>query len=194
MAFKFRRNIDLGSLDAESDKFLFDAFVEKDDLEILKNTKDPKCIILGRTGVGKSALIRYIENSEEHIVRIQPEAISLRHLSNSDIINYFQKLGVKLDLFYKVLWTHIFIVELIKLCFHNNTSISKNFLEWVREKFPDKKRKQAIEYLEKWEDKFWEHTEYRVKELETSLESRFKEEIGTEVGFPDVFSVSGKTE
>lgn len=194
MSYKFRRNIDIGSLDAESDKFLLTAFVEKDDLDILKDTSDPKCIILGRTGVGKSALIRYLENTEENIVRIEPESISLRHLSNSDIISYFQKLEVKLDLFYKVLWKHIFIVELIKLCFHNNTSISKNFLEWLREKFPDKKRKQAIDYLEKWEDKFWEHTEYRVKELETSLETRFKEALGGSLSFPDITNLSASTE
>ena len=194
MSYKFRRNIDIGSLDAESDKFLLTAFVEKDDLQILRDTTEPKCIILGRTGVGKSALIRYLENNEENIIRIQPESISLRHLSNSDIISYFQKLDVKLDLFYKVLWKHIFIVELIKLCFHNNTSISKNFLEWLRERFPDKKRKQAIDYLERWEDKFWEHTEYRVKELETSLENRFKEAIGGNLTFPEILSLSVSTE
>lgn len=192
--YKFRRNIDIGSLDAESDKFLLTAFVDKEDLEILQNTNDPKCILLGRTGVGKSALIRYLENNEENIVRIAPESISLRHLSNSDIINYFKNLDVKLDLFYKVLWKHVFIVELIKLYFTNNIQKSKSILEWIKERFPDKKRKKAIDYLEKWEDKFWEDTEYRVKELETSLENRFKGEVGSGINLSDLFEATGKSE
>jgi hypothetical protein len=194
MAFKFRRNINIGSLEAESDRFLLSAFVEKSDLAILKNTSNPKCVVAGRTGVGKSALILYLEQHEEHIVRIRPESISLRHLSNSDIINYFKRLDVKLDLFYKVLWKHVFIVELIKLYFNNNTTISENFRQWLRERLPDKKRKQAIEYLQKWEDKFWEHTEYRVKELENSLEKRFKEAIGAHINLSELFSAESNTE
>jgi hypothetical protein len=56
--FKFRRNIDLGNLEAEQDKLLLSAFVERPDYEILKDTSSSKSIIIGRTGSGKSAMIR----------------------------------------------------------------------------------------------------------------------------------------
>lgn len=129
ITYKFRKNIDIGSLDAESDHLLLKAFVEKHELEVLEDINNVKSIIIGRTGAGKSALIKYIENNEDHVVRIDPESLSLRHLSNSDIINYFKKIDVKLDLFYKLLWKHVFIVELIKIYFNNNLSKSNNILD-----------------------------------------------------------------
>lgn len=185
MEYKFKRNFNIGSLDAESDKFLVSAFVEKDDLSLLKDIEDPKCILMGRTGSGKSALICHLEKNEDNVVRIAPENMSLRHLSNSNIINYFKNLDVKLDLFYKVLWKHVFIVELIKLHFHNSSKTSYN-IEWLKEKLSFQKRKKAIAYLEKWEDKFWEETEYRIKELETSLENRFKSSMGINFDIEDL--------
>lgn len=192
--YKFKRNVDIGSLAAEDDKFLLSAFVDKSELEILNNMDDPKCILLGRTGCGKSALIRYIEENETYVVRIDPESMSLRHLSNSDIIKYFQKLDIKLDLFYKVLWKHVFIVELIKLHFDNDIDKSKGLLTWLKEKLPNKNKKKSIEYLEKWEDKFWEDTEYRIRELETSLEKRFKDEFGGTLGLEEIIALSAKGE
>src|SRR5690606_9289136 len=131
--------------------FLLSSFVDKNDISILRDMNDSKCILLGRTGSGKSALIKYLEEHEEDIVRIDPESMSLRHLSNSNIINYFKTLDVKLDLFYKVLWKHVFIVELIKLYFDNNLSKSQGILDWIKSKTDDKyiKKKQSIEYLEK---------------------------------------------
>lgn len=194
--YKFNRNIDIGSLDAENDKFLLAAFVDKNDMAILRNMDDPKGILLGRTGCGKSALIRFLEEKEENLIRIDPESMSLRHLSNSDIINYFKKLDVKMDLFYKVLWKHVFIVELIKLHFNNDLTKSRGILDWIKSKIDDKyiNKKQSVEYLEKWEDKFWENTEYRIKELETSLESRFKGEFGGSLDLKDIIALSSKAE
>lgn len=194
--FKFNRNVDIGSLDAENDKFLLSAFVDKNDMSILRDMDDPKCILLGRTGCGKSALIRILEENEMKLIRIDPESMSLRHLSNSDIINYFKKIDVKMDLFYKVLWKHVFIVELIKLHFDNDLSKSKGILDWIKTKTDDKyiNKKQSIEYLENWEDKFWENTEYRIKELETSLESRFKGEFGGSLQLDDIMALSSKAE
>ena len=155
---------------------------------------NPKSILLGRTGTGKSALIKHLEENESHVVRIEPESMSLRHLSNSTIIKYFQDLDVKLDLFYKVLWKHVFIVELIKLYYNNDIKKSRSILEWLKEQFPDKSRKTSIEYLEKWEDKFWENTEYRIKELEISLENRFKGEFGGKTDLKDIIALSAKAE
>lgn len=192
--YKFRRNIEIGTLDAENDPYLISAFVDKDDLSLLCDMQNPKSILLGRTGSGKSALIKYLEKKEKYVVRIDPESISLRHLSNSDVIQYFQKLGVNLDLFYKVLWKHVFIVELIKLYYDNDLDKSKSILDWLKNQLPDKTKRSSLEYLEKWEDKFWEDTEYRIRELETSLENRFKGELGGSVDFKDLLKLNTKLE
>lgn len=180
--YKFKKNVNIGNLEAENDDLLLDSFVEKDELLALRDVNNHKCIILGRTGSGKSALIRYIETNEPNVKRIEPEQLSIRHLSNSSIISYFRKdLEIKLDLFYKVLWKHVFIVELIKLHYGKNLSKADSFLDWFKGQFKrnpkNERRNKAIEYLEKWEDEFWAETEYRIKEIATNLEERFNNEL-----------------
>jgi hypothetical protein len=160
---------------------------------MLLDERDPKCILIGRTGSGKTALIKYIVRKEECVKQIDPEAMALRHLSNSTIVSYFTKLGVNMALFYKVLWRHVFIVELIKLRYDGDMKKSRSILDWKREKKIKENQKRAIDYLEKWEDKFWEDTEYRIRELERSLESRFKAEFGGNVDLFNMLSISGKT-
>lgn len=189
MSYKFKSHLDIGSLDAENDDFLMNSFVEISYLSLLLE-KNQKSILLGRTGIGKSALIRYLEEEQEHVSRINPEAMSLRHLSNSTIIKYFNSLDVKLDLFYKVLWKHVFIVEIIKLKFSNNLDKSNQILEWFKNKFSDRKKKKAIEYLERWENHFWENTEHRIKEIETNLEKKYKEELGISGSLEDFIKLN----
>ena len=63
--YKFRPNVDVGSLDAESDKFLLKAFVEKEEMKLLEDIDNRKSIILGRTGSGKTALIMKLEDRAE---------------------------------------------------------------------------------------------------------------------------------
>lgn len=193
MAFKFKRNYDIGSLQAEDDQFLEEAFVDKGDLAMLKNTSNSKCILLGRTGSGKSALINYLESHENYVKRINPESLSLRHLSNSNIVTYFQNLDVKMDLFFKVLWRHVFIVELIKIYNNGELSRSQSFLTWLRDQFGnDPKKQQAINYLEKWEDTFWKDTEHQIKRIECTLENNFKESLGLDIKIPDLMQLKNE--
>ena len=112
--FRFKRSQDIGSPDAETDPYLMEAFVENEALMALLNMQNQKSIIIGRTGSGKSALIKYIENTQDKLTRIEPEAMSLRYLVNSTILSYFRSLGINLNFFYKVLWKHVFMVELLK--------------------------------------------------------------------------------
>lgn len=187
---KFDRNIDIGSLEAEDDSFLLSSFVNKPEYTALKDTDNQKCIILGRTGMGKSALIRKISESKFEVSRIRPEEMSLRYLSNSDILDYFRRLGISLDLFYKVLWKHVFIVEILKLYYGEDKVTAGNkiqtMFESVEFKF-NKKKKNAIEYLRKWHDKFWESTEYRIKELEDKLRESLKVSLGGDAKLFDEF-------
>lgn len=176
--YKFRPNTDLGNLEAELDQFLLEGFVEKDDYSLVKDVSSSKTIILGRTGSGKSALLRKLSTDVENFKIINPEALSLQHLSNSNIINYFQGLGVKLDLFYKVLWRHVFIVEIIKMHFPSEQNRKNEFFRGLFDRFrKDRTKTKALQYLEKWEEKFFENTEYQIKEIETNLEMAFKASV-----------------
>ncbi len=180
---RFDRNIDIGSLEAEDDEFLLNSFVSKPDYDALQNTSNQKCIILGRTGMGKSALIRKLVRSKDNVTRIKPEEMSLRFLSNSDILDYFRRLGISLDLFYKVLWKHVFIVEILKLFYGEDKVKTGNKFQSLIESVDfkiNKKKKNAIEYLRKWHDRFWENTEYRVKEIEEKLRNSLKLSLGAD--------------
>lgn len=181
---KFNRHLDIGSLEAEDDSFLLNAFVDTNEYNYLADTTSQKCIVLGRTGIGKSALIRKLMESKENIARIKPEEMSLRYLSNSDILEYFRQLGINLDLFYKVLWKHVFIVEVLKLYYGTDIIKTGNKIQSLKESIDfkfNKKKRDAIEYLRKWHDRFWENTEYRIKELEDTLRNSLKESLGSDI-------------
>ncbi len=185
--FKFQKHLDIGAPDAETDNILMDAFVESDALKALLNMNNQKSVLIGRTGSGKSAILKYIEETEERVIRIKPEAMSLRYLTNSTILNYFNSLNVNLTFFYKVLWKHVFIVELLKLYFGENASKKQNFFDSITEKIRTKlgktnpKKEKAIQYLKNWSNDFWASTEHRIKELEKTIQTKFTEETGVKV-------------
>ncbi|WP_216608290.1 MULTISPECIES: hypothetical protein [Vibrio] len=111
-----KNNLKVGDLDAETDTSLLETcFIDKGYISQLMDVKDPLSIVLGRTGAGKSALIYKISQLAEKSKQIDPNDISVRFLEHSDIIQFLDTLDVNLDLFYRLLWRHILIVELLKL-------------------------------------------------------------------------------
>ena len=56
--FKFKSYQSIGAPDAETDNNLDKVFVDNGAFDALIDTESPKCIIVGRTGSGKSALIK----------------------------------------------------------------------------------------------------------------------------------------
>lgn len=181
--FRFKKNQVLGSPDAESDSKFESAFLDVGDLESLVDTADAKCIIIGRTGSGKSALIKQLVKQEKNVMQIHPEEMSLRFLSNSTILEYFRSIGIKLNFFYKILWKHVFIVELLKLYIGENTEKKENFLKQLLDKLVNSGRagqakKAAQDYFDNWSSEFWLHSESRIKELESELGESFTSEIG----------------
>lgn len=181
--FKLKKTQNIGAPDAETDDILFDVFVSIDNLEEIEDVKCHKSILIGRTGTGKSAIIKHLLKNCENITEIAPEAMSLRYLSNSTILSYFKNLGVNLNLFYKVLWKHVFIVELLKMYFKEEDSFKKdtffsNLFGVLSKEKKNSKRERAIKYLEEWSDDFWEKTAYRVQSIENNLQHKFAESLG----------------
>lgn len=178
--FVFRKHMSVGEIDAESDKlYLEDCFTDIGDFDVLCDTSIPQCIVLGRTGVGKSALLEQIEKSMERVIRIEPEELALRHVSNSTILKFFEDLGVKLDIFYNLLWQHTFAVELIKKEYGIDSPDKKrSFIQSISSLLSgDTKKQQALSYIDEWGDRFWLDTESRIKEFTEKLEASFKSEI-----------------
>jgi hypothetical protein len=186
--FKFKKTHQIGSPDAETDELVLDAFIRIENIDEIIDTKNQKSILLGRTGSGKSAIIKYLKKNCENVQEIAPEAMSLRFLSNSTILRYFNSIGVNLNLFYKVLWRHVFIVELLKMYFNENDDVfrKKNFFIQLKEKVqgndkkPNPRKEKAIKYLENWSNDFWQQTEVLIKNFELSIQNKFSEAIGVE--------------
>lgn len=176
--FIFRRNLDIGSLEAETDAFLLETFTDKGDIGVLRDTQNAHCIVVGRTGSGKSALLTYLADKEEYVVRVNPEAMSLKYLSNSDIIQYLKSLGTNLDLFYKVLWKHVFIIEFLKMHFGEAAHKENGALTLFAQRLTmSKKKQEALNYLRQYHDDFWEKTEVRVRTVENQVKLKLGGEL-----------------
>jgi len=183
----------VGEADAENDKnFLEECFVDIGDYDVLEDTSAPQSIVLGRTGIGKSALLEQIEKNSDRVIRIEPEELALRHISNSTILNFFEDLGVNLEIFYSLLWQHTLAVELIKDKYKIDSVQAKtNFIDSITALLSgNQKKQQALKYIEEWGDKFWVDTETRIKEFTDKLEASLKSSIASNV--PGV-KLSGQT-
>jgi hypothetical protein len=182
--FKFKRNARIGEAAAEQDdEFLFQSFYDIGDYSELVNTRSPRRIVVGRTGSGKTALLRYLMHSQEHVVEIDPEHLALSFIANNDVIRFFEGLGVKLDLFYSLLWKHVLAVELLKRKYQLTTEEkTRSWIDSFLESFNrrDQAKERALKYLKEWGDKFWIETEYRIKELTTKLATELSAQIGAE--------------
>ena len=196
--FRFRKTDTIGAASAEDDtEFLETCFVDTGDYEVLKSQTDIRQIVLGRTGSGKSALFERLKQEEEaRVISIEPHELALTHVSNSSVIKFFSELGLNIEPFYKLLWLHVLTVEVLRKYF--GPEVNKGDGRWwnfLIEMFSgqtrkDKDAKQAVQYLQKWGEKFWVETEYRVKEITTNLEKQLEDQTGLELKGP-ILKVDG---
>ncbi len=189
--FKFRRTDRIGAAGAEEDgEYLNSCFVDNGDLSLLEDLSDNRLIVIGRTGTGKTALLRRLgQRHPERIIEVRPQSLALEYIVNSTILNTFAAIGVNLDPFFGLLWRHVFTVEI--LCRHfqeHGPPESPSFLDWLRELVSSTSRQKqremnrAIKYLEEWGQSFWEETECRVKEVTQKIESQLGDELKATIG------------
>lgn len=188
-----KRGIKLGELDAEADSDLLGAcFVDNGHLEGLLDISSPASVVLGRTGSGKSALLFKISQQVEYSAQLDPNDISIRFLEHSNIIQFFNELDVKLDLFYRMLWRHLLTVELLKLRYDlrteaENRSFISRINNWVGR---DNIKNRALEYFTDWGDRFWLETDEQLQELTSKFTRDIKSKLGSKFCDVDI-SVEG---
>jgi hypothetical protein len=94
-------DFNLGGAQAEADPLLHQAFFESGQYTTLASKDDPRCFIVGRTGSGKSAMLQRIEeDNPEHVVRINPEDLSLPYISDLGVVRFLAEMDVHLDPFF----------------------------------------------------------------------------------------------
>ncbi len=179
--FRFRKYDTIGNPDAESDsRYLSKCFVNTGALDILRDCTDQRGIVLGRTGAGKTALLTALKDREERITGLDPHNIALSYLSGSTILQFLESLGVDLDPFYRFLWRHVLVVELLKLRFELRSEEQRANM-WEELQFfilRKQAHKDSFEYLNKWGTTFIDTTEERITEATKTLETDFKATAG----------------
>ncbi|MBT0958830.1 DNA repair ATPase [Alphaproteobacteria bacterium KMM 3653] len=174
----------IGLISAEADEeFLFECFVDSPALAELTQSNSPKMLLLGSTGAGKTAIIRKILHENDSSSLVQLDEMALGYLGNSDVINFLIGLDVNLDLFFQALWKHVILIEFIRLKFNvDNEEKSKFIFSQILNAFSrDQRKAKGLEYLRKWESKFWISMDENIKEITQNLEENVNAELGSEV-------------
>ena len=186
---KFKSNFTFGSSTAEDDNLLSTAYFDNGDFQAIVSPQDPRCFIIGRTGSGKSAALRILEENYRHkVIRVTPENLSFPYITNLTVIRELTNLGVHLEPFFKALWKHVIVVEVLKHRYGVTSEEKKlNLLTALKERFMRDERKiKALDYLNEFGDKFWCETDERVKQIAETFERKFKASGGMGVKHMDI--------
>ena len=181
--YKFRKNATIGNLDAENDSYLDECFLKSEMYDTLlkfdkQNNDFTRRIIVGRTGSGKTALLKKLSNDQsikENAI-IEAESTVFEHIQNNIFISNLMNKGVNLRVFYKSLWIHVLLVKIIDLLYNHSGT---KFYDQLSNYSSSKKKKYNIdlarEYVDKYRDNFFndnivsEITERMEKELSGKL-------------------------
>ncbi len=179
-----RAGMSIGTNAAEfDDDFLLPCFVHYPPVETSINVHSRGMVLDGRTGSGKTAILKYIVSKKPHVVEIDPSEMSMSYVSNSDALNFLQSIGADLDLLFQVLWKHVLCIEFIRLKFSvENEATSHGVFRRIMERFSkDPRKDRSIKYLKDWEGKFWITMDQNIKELTEKVENAVKLELGVEI-------------
>lgn len=153
MVYTFRKDTSIGNLEAETDTFLDECFVETNAynnlLNFERNTNFFKRIIVGRTGSGKTALLKKLMEADSLYKEeeIEAEKTVFEYIRNNIFINELIEKKVDLRIFFKALWVHVILVKIIEILTDKDT-----FLDTLIRK----DRKDLKEYIDSYESHFFE--------------------------------------
>jgi len=177
--YKLKKGQKLGALSAETDKLLNRVYVDTGYLEKLIDVESPYFLVVGRTGSGKTALIKAIEWNTDKYSILDPDELSMQYLHSNHIIKFIKSLGVHLDIFLKFLWRHIFVLELIKMRYEENENkqnLKMKILTWLFSNPNKDTENEALEYLEKHGDEYWITADTHIKAFTQELSSKISDD------------------
>ncbi len=184
MDFILRRNMNIGTGTAENDgEFLTECFLKTPEYCSILDFTDKKMILLGRTGCGKTALINMVEKDVNVFIPIKPDTFALQYINNIPFVNAMKSEGINLEVFYKFLWLHEILSNIIRQYFTYN---KKDFLQILGENINNPSRvKQLKKYIDEYGNIFFE--EKGAEKLTTEIEKK----IATEMGYQDFLKIRG---
>lgn len=191
---RLRRNVKIGELDAESDQdLLHTCFIESDTFQEVRSCSSPRSIVTGRVGAGKSALIKRLNAAGYRTISLDPSSLAFHYIENSTILQFVENLGVNLNTFYKLLWRHVLVVELLRARFNlTDAAKQRSVIESIERAIGvNESKRKALDYVRTWGDRFWEETEVRVKSVTQKIEAEINASLGAEM-MPLNVGIGGK--
>jgi hypothetical protein len=186
IAYKFRKNTEIGKLEAETDSFLNECFYESDvfkgivDFNSTESNPDfTRRIIVGRTGSGKTALLKKISGSKGVTVHdtIEAENTVFEHINNNVFISELMSKGVDLRVFYKSLWLHILLVKVINQIYRRS---DESFFDFIRGLASSNKKSYkpnvVREYVNSFKDSFFNDNIF------AEITNKMQEELSGKLG------------
>ena len=148
-------------------------YVDSGALDIIRDSESHASIVIGRTGQGKSAVLLQLNEVEPNSIEIKPLELAFRFVENSTVIRFFEDAGVNLNLFYRLLWRHVLVTELIKKRFNlQNQGALDRWIDNISIRLSkDSVKARSIAYLRKWGENFWQETEVRLTEVTQNIET-----------------------
>ena len=179
-----RSGTNIGVSAAEADnEFLFQCFVDHQAIAQLQDFEDGRFFASGRTGSGKTAILRMIEKNNPNVSVVDVFELAVSYVANSTIMQFLAAVDVDLDIIFQALWKHVLCIEFIRLKYSvTSTEESKSWFQRLRLQFEsDERKKVAIQYLQDWEGRFWITMDENIKEITQKIEHRVQAELGAEV-------------
>jgi hypothetical protein len=176
--------MEIGTGSAETDdEFLFECFIRYPPVDTCLEINNHGMVLVGRTGAGKTAILRYIKSQADHSVSIDPAEIAMSYISNSDCLTFLMAVGADLDLIFQYLWKHVLCIEFIRLYWNvGDEQSSRNIFGRLLGLFGrDDRRKKALNYLKEWEGKFWITMDENIREITEKIENDIKASLGAEL-------------
>ena len=170
-----------------------DCFFPTTAYKIVRDIQDPRTGLIGRSGSGKTAILERLKLDGFRTVSVNPEELAFRYLGSSDLIRALRESGVNLDYFYKLLWRHVFIVEILKHRFPNDapqTGLISQLIERIRQSVkPDHARERAIKYLDDWGATVLQEPHERIQQIHDTFEKRLRGKLGVTGPWREVFGL-----
>lgn len=179
-----RPDTKIGNSSAENDdEFLISCFVDHPTLAPIQTMGSPEMFLLGRTGSGKTAILKKVEHNNDSVSAIDLHDLALNYIANSDIIRFLNSIDVDLDLFFQLLWKHVLCIEYVRMRFNvKTTEDSRRIFDRIKELFFEDRRKEAaLKYLGRWESKFWITMDVNIKQITSKFENEVNASLGAEV-------------
>lgn len=194
MSFVFRKNLSIGSLDAETDTFLEECFVETEAYKVLSDfsASSPyfnKRVLVGRTGSGKTALLTQLYNTNKFKCEVvEAEKTIFEYISNNVFISKLAEKEVDLKIFYKALWTHVLLVKILEaLDLGKSVDILDSLQNFFRRKKVDQSKvNSCLEYIKDFKDNFFSEN------FVVTLSEKLQTELSGSASVLNAISASGK--